>query len=85
MSKFFVEYETGFWFFKRLIGMELVEAETMEKAYEKCSPRFPVRLIRQVNDDAQPSDFKTAYQIEVEYKHQEAMKKLSIEKERKEP
>jgi hypothetical protein len=85
MSKFFVEYEAGCWFFKRLIGMELVEAETLEKAYEKCSPRFPVRLIRQVNDDAQPSDFKTAYQIEVEYQHKEAMKKLSIEKEQTKP
>jgi hypothetical protein len=58
LSKFFIEYETGFWIFKRLIGMELIEAETLEKAYEKCSRRFQVLLIKQVNDDAKPQDFK---------------------------
>jgi hypothetical protein len=73
MSKYLVIYESGK-FFKSQVGMEIIEAESWEKAYEKASPRFQVQMMRQVNDDAKPQDFKPMFQIEEDFRHKEAMK-----------
>ena len=75
MGKFLVVYERGFWFFKNEVGMELVEAESWEKAYEKLSLRFSLKFMRQVNDDSKPQDFRrtSIWQIEEENRHEEAM------------
>lgn len=66
--KFAVEFERGFWFFKNLVGYQLVEAESIGAAYEKVArditaglilgDRWKVGLIQQVADDAKPEDFR---------------------------
>lgn len=72
MHKYLVLYEEkGFWF-SYFRGMELIEAESWEKAYEKLTPRFKLRMMRQVNDDAQPQDFRP-YDIEEEHRHEEQL------------
>jgi hypothetical protein len=75
MSKFFVLYQKGFWIFKEQVGMELIEAESWEEAYEKLSPRVELQMMRQVNDDCKPQDFKPLIQWEAKWHHQEKMVK----------
>jgi hypothetical protein len=75
MSKFFVLYQKGFWIFKEQVGMELIEAESWEEAYEKLSPRVELQMMRQVNDDTKPQDFRPLIQWEAKWKHEENMAK----------
>jgi hypothetical protein len=64
----------------RQVGMELIEAESLEKAQQKSNPNLKLDWIRQVNDDAKPQDFKPQYVIEIEMKHQETMAKFASNK-----